>query len=234
MKKLLRRDFLLLTGAAAVTLSNASAVRAESYPTRAIRAIVPYPPGSTIDLLARIIAHDLSESLGQTVYVENIPAGSARVGTALAAKAPPDGYTILFVTTAFVIDPSVSHDLPYDAVKDFSPISLLALSPHVLTINPSVPAQTLNELIALIKANPGKFTRASPGIASSGDLAGELFRLSNRLDLIRVPFNGSPPAIMSTMAGHTTMAFPSLAVGAADIEGGTVGARAVTWDKRCT
>src|SRR5947199_512488 len=232
MKKLLRRDFLLLTGAAAVTLSNASAVRAESYPTRAIRAIVPYPPGSTIDLLARIIAHDLSDTLAQTVYVENIPAGSARVGTALAAKASPDGYTILFVTTAFVIDPSLNHDLPYDAVKDFSPISLLAISPHVLTINPSVPAKTLNEFIALVKANPGKFNRASPGIASSGDLSGELFGLSNGLDLVRVPFNGSPPAIMSTVAGHTTMAFTSFAVAAPHIQAGTLRALAVTSDKR--
>jgi len=232
MKRVLRRDFLFVTGAAALTLAAIRAVNAESYPARAIRAIVPYPPGSTIDLLARIIAHDLSESLAQTVYVENIPAGSARVGTTLAAKASPDGYTILFVTTAFVIDPSLNHDLPYDAVKDFSPVSLLATSPHVLTINPSVPAKTLNEFIALIKANPGKFNRASPGIASSGDLSGELFRLSNGLDLVRVPFNGSPPAIMSTVAGHTTMAFTSLAVAAPHIQEGTLRALVVTSDKR--
>src|SRR4051812_28427106 len=107
MRGLLRREFLFLTGSAAAVLSMTGGLRAESYPTRPIRAIVPYPPGSTIDLLARIIAHDLSETLGQSVYIENIPAGSARIGTGLAAKAAPDGYTILFVTTAFVIDPSL-------------------------------------------------------------------------------------------------------------------------------
>jgi tripartite-type tricarboxylate transporter receptor subunit TctC len=232
MKGLSRRDFFVLTGGMTATLSAPLSGLAQSYPTRAVRAIVPYPPGSTIDVLARIIAHDLPESIGQPVYVENIPAGSARVGTTVAAKAPPDGYTILFVTTAFVIDPTLSRDLPYDAVKDFSPISLLAISPHVLTINPLVPAKTLQEFIGLIKSKPGKFNRASPGIASSGDLCGELFRLSNGLDVVRVPFNGSPPAIMSTVAGHTTMAFTSLAVAAPHIQEGTLRALVVTSDKR--
>jgi tripartite-type tricarboxylate transporter receptor subunit TctC len=225
---LMRRQFLYLAAAAAAAPVISPVARAQTYPTRPIRIIVPVAAGGPTDVIARLIAQRLSDRWGQPVYVENIPAGAGNVGTGTAAKAPPDGYTVVMVTTGFVINPSLYTKLPYDPIKDFAPVTVVAASPHVLVVHPSLPPSNLNELVALVKANPGKYSYASPGTGQSGQLAGELFRLALGLDLVHVPFNGGAPAITSTIGGHTPIAFMALSTAATAIKEGKLRALAVT------
>ena len=180
--------------AIAATIATASA---QSYPTRAVRFIVPAAAGGPSDIMARLIAQKLSEAWGQQFIVENIPTGAGNVGVGMVAKAPPDGYTILTPTSAVIVNPSLYAKLPYDTVRDFAAVTLAAASPHVLTVTPSLPANTVGELIAQVKANPGKYSYASPGTGTTGQLAGELFRVSLGLDIVHVPFNGAARAHLS-------------------------------------
>jgi tripartite-type tricarboxylate transporter receptor subunit TctC len=200
----------------------------QSYPTRPVRIIVSAAAGGPADVIGRVVAQKLGERLGQQFYVENVPAGAGNVGVGMVAKAAPDGYTLLSPTTAIVINPSLYANLTYDTLRDLAPVSLVAASPHVLTVNPSVPAKNVHELIALVKANPGKFSYASPGTGTTGQLAGELFKLSLGLDLTHVPFNGAAPAVLSTIGGHTPIMFTALPSAAANIKDGKLRALAVT------
>ena len=199
---------------------------------RPIRMIVPVAAGGPVDAINRIIVQKLSERWGSQFHVENIPTGAGNVATGTAAKAPADGHTVLAVTTAFVINPSLYANLSYDPVKDFAPITLVGASPHVMVVYPSLPANSAKELVALVKANPGKYSYASPGTGQSGQLAGEMFRQACGLDLAHVPFNGAVPAITSTIAGHTQIAFMSLAAAAGSIKEGKLRALAVTSRRR--
>jgi tripartite-type tricarboxylate transporter receptor subunit TctC len=174
----------------------------------------------------------LGKSFGQQFYVENLPTGAANVGTAAAAKAPADGHTILFVATTLVINPSLFVKVAYDPIKDFAPVTLVAASPHVLVVHPSLPANNLMQFVELIRANPGKYNFASAGVGQSGHMAGELFKLSFGLDLVHVPFNGGAPAVISTIGGHTPVAFLALPVAAQHIKVGELRALAVTSGKR--
>ncbi len=189
---------------------------ADAYPSHKVRMIVPFAAGGPTDVIGRMVAQRLSDVLGQQVYVEDLPGAGGNLGVETAARATPDGYTILAVSTGFIINPSMYTKIGYDPLKDFAPISLVAASPNVVTVNPSVPAKTLKELIDLIEANPGKYSFAQPATGSTPHLAGELFKLTYRLDLVRVPCNGAGPAINSTMGGHTPIAFTALppAIGA--------------------
>ena len=205
---------------------------AETYPARAVRMIVPFAAAGPTDVIGRIIAQKLSEDLGQQFYVENVPGGGGNTGTAQAAKSPADGYTILVVSTGFIINPSLYAKIPYDPFKDFSPVTLIAASPNVLTVAPSVPAKSVQELIALIKANPGKYSFAQPGTGSTPHLSGELFKLSFGLDLVMVPFTGAGPAITSTIGGHTPIAFTALPPALASIQEGKLRGLAVLIGKR--
>jgi tripartite-type tricarboxylate transporter receptor subunit TctC len=228
---LLRRQFLQFsTAALAATVGPAAAL--QPYPTRPIRMIVPVSAGGPVDVVNRFIVHELSERWGNPFHVENLPTGAGNVATGTAAKAPADGYTALAITTAFVINPSLYDKLPYDPIKDFAPVTLVAASPHVMVVHPSLAASNAQELLALVKANPGKYSYASPGTGQSGQLAGEMFRLACGLDLVHVPFNGAVPAITSTIAGHTQIAFMSLAAAAASIKDGKLRALAVTSSRR--
>jgi tripartite-type tricarboxylate transporter receptor subunit TctC len=200
----------------------------QSYPTRPVRIIVSAAAGGPADVIGRTVAQKLSERLGQQFYVENIPAGAGNVAVGMVAKAAPDGYTLLSPTTAIVINPSLYANLTYDTLRDFAPVSLVAASPHVLTVNPSLPVKNVRELVALVKANPGKFSYASPGTGTTGQLAGELFKLSLGLDLTHVPFNGAAPAVLSTIGGHTPIMFTALPSAAANIKDGKLRALAVT------
>src|SRR5262249_35650019 len=155
------------------------------------------------------------EAWGQQFIVENMPTGAGNVAVGMVAKAPPDGYTILTPTSAVIVNPSLYAKLPYDTVRDFAAATLPAASPHPLAVNPtvpttSVPAKSVQEVISLVKANPGKYSYASPGTGTTGQLAGELFRVSLGLDLTHVPFNGAAPAITSTIGGHTPIMFGAL------------------------
>jgi tripartite-type tricarboxylate transporter receptor subunit TctC len=224
-----RSLWLLVAVAAAVASSTAWG---QAYPTRPVRVIVSAAAGGPSDVIGRIVAQKLSERLGQQFYVENIPAGAGNVAVGMVAKAAPDGYTLLSPTSAVVVNPSLYANLPYDTLRDFAPVTLAAASPHVLTVNPDLPVHSVQELIALVKANPGKYSYASPGTGTTGQLAGELFRLSLGLDLIHVPFNGAAPAVLSTIGGHTPIMFSALPSAAANIKDGRLRALAVTSAKR--
>jgi tripartite-type tricarboxylate transporter receptor subunit TctC len=202
------------------------------YPSRQVRIIVPYPAGGPTDVMARLVAQHLSESLGQNFFVENLSGASGVVGTGTAANSPGDGYTLLFVTNDFAVAPTVSSKVPYDAVKSFAPVTIAAASPQVVVAHPSLPAKTMQELIALAKANPGKYNYAALGVGF-GQLSSErLFRLGLNLDMVRVPFPGAAPIITSTLAGHTPIAFLGLPPATPHIKEGTLRALAVTSTKR--
>jgi tripartite-type tricarboxylate transporter receptor subunit TctC len=224
---LIRRKLLCLAAAAVAAPCLPRMARSQSYPSRPIRMIVPVAPGGPVDVLNRIIVQKLSERWGNQFHVENIPTGAGNVATGTAAKAPADGYTVLAVTTGFVINPSLYVKLPYDPIRDFAPVTLVGASPHVMAVHPSLP-DNVKELVAMAKANPAKYSYASPGTGQSGQLAGEMFRLACGLDLVHVPFNGAVPAITSTIAGHTQIAFMSLAAAAGSIKDGKLRALAVT------
>jgi len=230
--KLLRREFLHWIAGVAALPSLPRVARAQAYPSRPVRLIVPAAAGGPSDLIGRLIGQKLSEAWGQQFIVENIPTGAGNVGVGMVAKAAPDGYTILTPTSAVVVNPSLYAKLPYDTVRDFAAVTLADASPHVLTVNPSVPAKTVQELIALVRANPGKYSYASPGTGTTGQLAAELFRISLRLDLTHVPFNGAAPAITSTIGGHTPMMWGALPGAAPSIKDGQLRALAVTSGKR--
>ena len=204
----------------------------QTYPTHPVRVIVSAAAGGPSDVIGRVVAQKLGERLGQQFYVENIPAGAGNVAVGMVAKAVPDGYTLLSPTSAVVINPSLYANLPYDTLRDFAPVTLVAASPHVLTVNPSLPARSVQELIQLVRANPGKLSYASPGTGTTGQLAGELFKLSLGLDLTHVPFNGAAPAVLSTIGGHTPIMFTALPSAAANIKDGKLRALAVTSAER--
>jgi tripartite-type tricarboxylate transporter receptor subunit TctC len=227
-----RRRFLRLAAAAAGLPLAARMTAAQAYPTRPVRIIVPFTAGGPATIMAHVLAQPLSESWGQSFYVENLPTGASNVGSATAAKSPPDGYTLLVVTPSFVINPSLYAKLAYDPVRDFTPVILAVASPHVLLVNPSFPAKNVKELVALAKANPGKYSYASAGTGQSAQLAAELFKLAFELDIVHVPFNGGAPAVNSTMGGHTQMAFNALPSAAALIKEGKLRALAVTSGER--
>src|ERR1700720_1365551 len=187
MMKLPRRKFLHVAAGAAARPSVSRAAGAKAYPSRPVRAVVAFAPGGTTDTFARLMAQKLTEQLGKQVYVENIAGATGNIGTALVAKAPPDGYTILFAFSSHVVNPTLFARLPYDPINDFKPVTLAVASTTVLTVNPAVPAKTLDELIALIRANPGKFSSGPAGAGTQAHLAGEQFCLSLGLDLVHVP-----------------------------------------------
>jgi tripartite-type tricarboxylate transporter receptor subunit TctC len=180
---------------------------AQTYPARPVRLIVPFGAGGPTDVIARLVAQKLSERWGQQVYIENLPGAGGNTGVATVARAPADGYTILVVSTGFMVNPSMYAKVPYDPIKDFAPITLVAASPNVVSVHPSFPAKTLKELVELVKAHPGKYSFAQPSIGSTPHLAGELLKQQYRLDLVTVPFNSAALAVNSTIGGHTPIAF---------------------------
>jgi tripartite-type tricarboxylate transporter receptor subunit TctC len=227
-----RRQFMQLAAAAVPALVAGPPAKALDYPARPVRVIVPYAPGGVTDVSARLIAQQLTERLGKQFYVENLAGGSGNIGTAQAARAVPDGYTLLVVFSSFVVNPTLFDKLPFDTINDFEPITLAVSSTTVLVVNPSLPVNTVNELIALIKANPGKHSFASAGIGTQSHLAGEQFRLSLGLDLVHVPFNGGGPSVASVVAGHTPIGFTSPTAAAPQIKDGKLRALAVTGKTR--
>jgi tripartite-type tricarboxylate transporter receptor subunit TctC len=227
-RPLARRCFLRVAGSAAAVAAGATPAWPQAYPARAVRIIVPFSPGGAVDIIGRIVAQKLVESLGGQFYVENVPAGATNVANAMTAKATPDGYTILFVTSSFVINPSYYRRIAYDPIKDFAPITLTATSPHVLSVNLQMPVTNVQELIALVKRNPGKYSYASAGTGQSAQLAAELFKLAYGLDIVHVPFNGGAPAMAATIGGHTEISFNALPSAASFIKDGKVRALAMT------
>jgi tripartite-type tricarboxylate transporter receptor subunit TctC len=223
-----RRQFLQLAVGAA-TLSSAPRIAwAQTYPARPVRLIVAFAPGGVTDTFARLMGQKLGERLGQQFFVENITGATGNIGTGLAAKAAPDGYTLLFAFSSYVVNPTLFNKIPYDPYNDFEPVTLAVTSTTVVTIHPSVPAKTVKDLVALIRANPGKYSYASAGAGTQAHLAGEQFRLSLGLDLVHVPFNGGGPAIAAVVGGHTPIGFSSPAASIPQIKEGNVRALAIT------
>jgi tripartite-type tricarboxylate transporter receptor subunit TctC len=223
-----RRRFLHLAGVAAALPAVSRIARAQTYPTRPVRLIVGFAPGGPTDVFARLIAQKLSENLGKQFYVDNIVGGTGNVATGQAAKAAADGYTVLVAFSSHVVNPTLFDKVPYDPHKDFEPVTLAVSSTTVLSVNPSVPATTVKDLVALIRESSGKYSYATGGTGSQTHLAGEQFRLSLGLDLVHVPFNGGGPAIAAVVAGHTPIGFNALTPAVPQIKAAKLRALAVT------
>jgi tripartite-type tricarboxylate transporter receptor subunit TctC len=222
----------LAIAAALVLAAIATRAVAETYPAHPVRLIVPFAAAGPTDVIARIVAQKLTDTWGQQVYTENIPGAGGNTGIGMVARARPDGYIILVVSTGFIVNPSMYAKLPYDPIKDFAPITLVAASPNVVSVNPAVPAKTLPELIELIRPNPGKYSFAQPATGSTPHLAGELFKQKYGLDLVTVPFNGAGLAVNSTIGGHTPIAFTALPPAMSNIREGKLRAIAVLSTRR--
>ena len=216
---------------AACILAGAANAQA-TYPDRPVRLIAPFAPGGPVDVVARLLAPKLSEIFGQQFYVENHPGAGGNIGTALVAKAPGDGYTILVISSTLVVNPSLFGKLGFDTYIDLAPISLVGVSPQILLVHPSVPAHDIAELIARVKASPGKYSYAHAGVGTPGFLAGEMFKQAFGLDLVAVSFNGGAPAMTSTIGGHTPILYTSISTAGGYIKQGSVRPLAVTGARR--
>jgi tripartite-type tricarboxylate transporter receptor subunit TctC len=217
--------------AVALALSAGTAV-AQSYPAKPIRFVVPYPPGGGTDVVARILNEPLAAELGQPIIIDNRGGAAGNVGTDIVAKAPADGYNILFTLSSHTINPKLYDKLPFDVEKDFVPISLAAMIPQILVVHPSVPANNVKELIALAKAQPGKLNYASVGTGSPGHIAGELFKLRTGIDIVHIPYKGGGPAVTDTIGGQVQLLFVSMPAAWQFVKAGRLKAIAVTSARR--
>ncbi|MCC7486151.1 MAG: tripartite tricarboxylate transporter substrate binding protein [Burkholderiales bacterium] len=205
---------------------------AQSFPARTVRIVVPQSAGGSTDVVARIIAQRLAEALGQPVIVDNRPGAGSVTGTELVAKSPPDGHTLLSVAGSFTINPAIRRNLPFDPVKDFAAVTLAAVLPHVLVVHPSVPAQSVKELIALLKARPGEINYASSGIATSTHMAAELFRHMTGTNMVNVPYKGGAPAMVAMIVGECQVNFATISTALPRIRAGKLRPLGVTTAKR--
>jgi tripartite-type tricarboxylate transporter receptor subunit TctC len=192
----------LCTGFAAAGFVQA----ADTYPTRPIRLIVPYPPGGSNDIVARLMGQYLGNRVGQTVVVDNRPGAGSTLGIGITARSEPDGYTMVIISAAYAFGPSLYKNLPYDPVKSFKPVSGIGNGPNVFTVNPSVPAKTIKELVALAKAKPGTLNFASAGVGSAQQLWFEYFKMLTGVDIVHIPFKGGAPAMIDVVAGNSHVA----------------------------
>lgn len=227
MKQTLSLFILAACSIAAVTAAGAA------YPERPIRIIVPYPPGGNIDITARALAPGLTEALGQQIVIDNRGGAGGTIGSELAAKSPPDGYTLLLGSSGTLTNaPALYPKLGYDPLKDFATTSMVSIVPLVIVMNPSVPVKTVKDLIAFAKSRPGRVTMASAGTGSSNHLGGELFQSMTRTKLVHVPYKGSGPALIDLMGGQVDLLFDQLSSSIGYIQGGKLRAIAVTTLKR--
>ena len=219
--------------AVGLVLLDPAAAAAQGYPAKPVRVIVPFPAGGGTDIMARTMAEKLAARFGQQFVVDNRSGAGGALGTELAAKAVPDGYTLLMnSSSALVIGPNLVRKPPYDPLRDFAPVILVSSAPNVLVIHPSVPAKTVKELIALAKRRPGELNYASNGVGTLSHLTGELFKLRGGIDLLHVPYKGGPPAVTDTVAGHTSALFAAFPTVAAQARAGRLRALAVSSAKR--
>jgi tripartite-type tricarboxylate transporter receptor subunit TctC len=227
---LLRRQFLQLAGAVAMLPALSAIGRAQAYPTRPVRLIIGFPPGSATDIVARVMAQPLTERLGQQIVVDNRPGAGSNVAAEVVARAAPDGYTLLAMTITNAVNETLYQDLNFDFAKDIVPVVGTFQSPNVLAVNPSVPAKTLPEFIAYAKANPDKINYASFGIGSAPHMNGELFDMMAGVKMVHVPYRSSP--MPDLLSGQVQAIFSPMPVTIAQIRAGNLRALAVTSDKR--
>jgi tripartite-type tricarboxylate transporter receptor subunit TctC len=208
-----------------------SLAQGQGYPNRPVRIVVPFAPGGVTDVMARLLAQKLSENLGKEFFVDNRAGAGGNIGTGVAATAPADGYTLVLTSSSYVINPAIHAKIPYDAEKDLTPVTISAVSPNIVTVNPSLPVRSISELIAHVRQS-GKASFASAGVATTPHLSGELFRLSLDLDMVHVPFGGAGPALQSAIAGHTPIAFTGFPPAVPLVKAGSLRALAVTSARR--
>ena len=230
--KLARRRFLQFAGAAAAAPISLQRARALDYPTRPVRVVVAFVPGGPSDIFGRLAAQKLSEQFGKQFYVENISGGGGNIAAAQVARAAPDGHTILVTVSALVTNPAFLGKAPYDPVRDFAPVAVPVASAITIVVHPSLGVGTLDELITLVRANPGRYTFASGGTGAQPHLAFEQFRVSLGLDMVHVPFGGAGTAVASTVAGHTPVGVMSLPPCVPHIQEGTLRALVLSSTKR--
>jgi len=217
---------------AAILLAAAASAALAQYPTKPIRMVVAFPPGGSTDLAARALGDKLATALGQPVIVENKPGASGNIGADFVAKSAPDGYTLLMAATSFATAPAFFPKLGWDPLKDFAPVSLVATVPIIVVVNPAVPAQNAQELIAYSRANPGKLNMASPGAATLTRLSGEMFKQAAGLDWVTVHYKGGPPAVQDLLAGNAHVMFANISDVISQVKAGRLRALAVTTAKR--
>lgn len=202
------------------------------WPNHSIRLVIPFAPGGGTDILARIIAPKLSEKLGQQIVVDNKPGASSIIGSQMVVQAPPDGYTVMMVDSSILMNPGLRSDLPYDTLKDFTPIAHMAIGPVILVVNPSIPAKTLSELIALAKAKPDELFFGSGGNGASTHLAGELFNMAAGVKISHVPYKGTGEALAAVVAGQVPITFTGISSARQPIDANRLRGLALTGDKR--
>ena len=225
-----RAAVALLVGAMALVPSGASA---QGYPNRVIRLVVPFPAGGPLDVTARAIGRELTKAWGQPVVVDNRPGAGGNIGADIVAKSAPDGYTVLMgALSTHAVNVSLYDRLPYDPIKDFAPISLVAVTPNVLVLNPGVPANSVPELIAYARTHPGMLAFGSGSNGSAGHLAGELFKVQAHVDMVHVPYKGGAPAMQDLLAGQIQLMFDNLANSMPQVKAGRLKALAVTTARR--
>ena len=212
-------------------LAFAAHAAAQQYPAKPVRIVVPFVPAGLTDIMARVLAQKYSESMGQQFIVENRGGAGGNIGMAQVARATPDGYTLLLSSSSYIVNPSLYANAGYE-FKDFAPITMAASSPNSLVVNPSLPVKNVQELIALITANPGKYSYAQPGNGTTPHLSGELFRLTFTPDLTGIPFNGAAPAITAVLSGQPPVAFLAVASITPQIQSGKLRALALASAKR--
>ena len=217
----------VLAGCAGLLLAGASSAQSP-YPDRPVKIIVPFAAAGPTDVVARLIAQKLSEKFGQQFYTENMGGAGGNLGMAAVARSPADGYTILFSSSSYTVNPSLYAKSPYDPDRDFAPVTKAAGSPNGLFVHPSIPAKSVKELVDLLKANPGKYTFASPGIGTTPHLSSELFKLTFGLDFALAPFPGGGPSIQSVVGGHTPMCFQAIPPATPLVKDGKLRALAIT------
>jgi len=215
-----------------VSVFHVPSANAQEYPNRVVKIIVPFAPGGPSDIIARLLSQKLSENLGKSFIVENKPGGSANIGIAQVAKSPADGYTLLLVSSSFVINPSLFGNPGFDVFKDFAPIGMPVSSPNILVAHPSFPAKNMKELIALVKANPGKFDYASPGNGTGPHLSAELLVLKANIDMKHIPYNGGGPALQAVLANQVPLGLSALPPAMSQVSGGKLVALALTSKSR--
>ncbi len=224
-------SFLLLSAGAAMP---AGVALAQTYPAKPIRLIAPFPPGGSVDVVGRMLAARLTESLGQQVVVDNRSGASGNIGTEFVMNAPPDGYTLLINTIPLVVNQYLLTRVPYDAVKDFAPVMLISSSPSILTVHPSVPAKSVKELIALAKSKPGALNYSGAGIGTNPHIAGELFNLLANINIVAVQYKGGGPADLAVMGGEVALSFPNISQAINYVSSKRLRALGVTSAKRST
>ena len=217
----------VLAGCAGLLLAGAGSAQSP-YPDRPVKIIVPFAAAGPTDVVARLIAQKLSEKFGQQFYTENMGGAGGNLGMAAVARSPADGYTILFSSSSYTVNPSLYAKSPYDPDRDFAPVTKAAGSPNGLFVHPSIPAKSVKELVDLLKANPGKYTFASPGIGTTPHLSSELFKLTFGLDFALAPFPGGGPSIQSVVGGHTPMCFQAIPPATPLVKDGKLRALAIT------